>query len=87
MRRNRLRHQRKHDVVYDRHHIIPQSVCRRLGIDPNFEGNVKTIRQDRHRAWHLLFGNMTSEEAIGHIRKNWSLPDDIKREFDRLKEE
>lgn len=86
MRRNRLRHQRKRDVVYDNHHIIPQSRCRRWGIDPNFEGNIKRVRQDKHRAWHLLFGNMTSEEAVRHIRENWSLPEGLKSDFDHYKE-
>lgn len=50
-----------------RHHIIPTS--RGGGSDPI---NILWIKSNYHRAWHLLFGNMTSEEAVSHIKRNWS---------------
>lgn len=86
MRDRRLRHQRKRDVIYDTHHVIPQSVCRRLGIDPNFEGNTKRIRQDKHRAWHKIFGNATPTQAIQIILDEWSLPTELKEEFKHYEE-
>ena len=57
----------------DRHHIIPKSRCRELGINPKFSGNVVTITTGKHRAWHQLFGNKTPIEAIALIEAEWSL--------------
>ena len=59
--------------VTDRHHLLPSSRCYQLGIDSEFDGNVVRVNQTKHRAWHILFGNMTSEEAIEDIKSNWSL--------------
>jgi hypothetical protein len=63
---------RKRMMHFNRHHLIPVSRCREMGIDPNFPGNVKPVKQNKHRAWHLLFGNATPEEAIEIIRKDWT---------------
>ena len=60
----------------DRHHVVPRSRCYELGIDPDFDGNVIRVNQTKHRAWHILFSNMTSEEAIDYIREHWSLDKD-----------
>ena len=57
----------------DRHHILPRSRCYQLGIDSEFDGNVVRVNQTKHRAWHILFSNLTPEEAIEYIKANWSL--------------
>jgi hypothetical protein len=68
----------------DRHHIIPRVVCKKLGIDPNFEGNIVRVKTNKHRAWHQLFGSQTPEEAIATIEAEWSLSEAGEREFKRL---
>ena len=68
----------------DRHHIIPKSRCREIGIDPKFEGNVVKVSTSKHRAWHTLFGNKTPEEAIALIEAEWSLFAEGLTEFKRL---
>jgi len=68
----------------DTHHIIPRSRCKELGIDPNFLGNTKEVRVHKHRLWHQLFGNMTPEEAIDLIRREWSLDEVGQCEFKTL---
>jgi hypothetical protein len=68
----------------DRHHIIPRTVCKKLGVDPNFEGNVVRVNTNKHRAWHQLFGSKTPEEAIAVIEAEWSLSKEGEAEFKRL---
>lgn len=68
----------------DRHHIIPRVRCRRLGIAPNFAGNVKRVSVSKHRAWHTLFGTALPDEAIEIIRKEWSLPEEGEQAFRHL---
>jgi hypothetical protein len=68
----------------DRHHIIPRVRCRDLGINPNFQGNVRKIRTSKHRAWHTLFGSLTPEEAIEVIKAEWSLDAEAQATFNRL---
>lgn len=68
----------------DKHHIIPRFVCKKLGIDPNFEGNVTRVKTSKHRAWHTLLGSQTPEEAIATIEDEWSLSKEGKAEFKRL---
>ena len=68
----------------DRHHIIPRSRCREIGISAKFEGNVVMVSTSKHRAWHILFGNKTPEEAIAAIEAEWSLSDAGEAEFKRL---
>lgn len=58
----------------DRHHIMPRVRCRKLGIPPNFIGNVMKVSVSKHRAWHTLFGTALPEEAIEIIKREWSLP-------------
>lgn len=70
--------------AFDRHHIIPRVLCKRLGIDKDFEGNVIRVRTSKHRAWHTLFGSSTPEEAIAIILDEWSLSKAGKAEFKRL---
>lgn len=70
----------------DRHHIIPRVVCRDLGINPNFWGNIRKVKTTKHRAWHALFGSATPEQAIEIIRNEWSLTPEAKQEFSRLNE-
>lgn len=70
--------------TYDRHHIIPRSTCQRLGIDPNFEGNVIRVKTGKHRAYHTLFGSATPEEAIKILLAEWSLSQQGEAEFKRL---
>lgn len=69
----------------DRHHIIPRVRCRDLGINPNFDGNVRKVSVTKHRAWHTLFSAQTPEEAIETIRREWSLTADAQKTFDRLR--
>jgi hypothetical protein len=69
---------------HDRHHIIPKSRCRQLGINPKFAGNVVPVTTGKHRAWHQLFGNKTPAEAIAQIEAEWSLSANGQAEFKRL---
>jgi hypothetical protein len=68
----------------DKHHVLPRSRCRQLGINPNFHGNVVRVKTSKHRAWHTLFGNKTPEEAIATIQAEWSLSKEGEAEFKRL---
>ncbi|CAN5584202.1 hypothetical protein BH10ACI1_BH10ACI1_15930 [soil metagenome] len=70
----------------DRHHIIPRSRCKELGINPRFEHNVIRVSTSKHRAWHTLFGNKTPGEAIAAIEAEWSLSEAGQAEFKRLTE-
>lgn len=70
--------------TYDRHHVIPRTKCRHLGIDPNFEGNVVRVKTSKHRAYHTLFGSSTPEEAIAILEAEWSLSKEGEAEFKRL---
>lgn len=72
-------------MAKDKHHIIPRSRCRDLGINPNFPGNTRKVSVTKHRAWHALFGCQTPEEAIETIRREWSLDAEAEREYERLK--
>ena len=73
-------------MAYDRHHVIPRSVCKDLGINPNFFGNIRKVKTNKHRAWHLLFGSATPEQAIEIIRQEWSLSEAGHTEMQRLME-
>lgn len=68
----------------DRHHIIPRVRCRKLGIAPNFPGNVRKVSVSRHRAWHTLFGTALPEEAIEIIKQEWSLTEEGEQTLQRL---
>lgn len=68
----------------DNHHIISRATCKKLGINPNFEGNVVRVKTGKHRAWHQLFGSQTPEEAIATIQAEWSLSKTGEAEFKRL---
>lgn len=68
----------------DKHHIISRATCRKLGIDPDFEGNVVRVKTGKHRAWHQLFGSKTPDEAIETILDEWSLSEKGQAEFKRL---
>lgn len=68
----------------DRHHVIPRVRCRKLGIPPDFVGNVKKVSVSKHRAWHTLFGTALPEEAIEIIRREWSLPEEGEQALKRL---
>lgn len=72
------------DKTMDRHHIISRATCKRLGIDPKFEGNVIKVKTGKHRAFHTLFGTATPEEAVEIIRNEWSLSEQGEAEFKRL---
>jgi hypothetical protein len=68
----------------DNHHVIPRAICRKLGINPNFQGNIIRVTTGKHRAWHQLFGSKTPEEAIATIEDEWSLSKAGQAEFKRL---
>ena len=70
--------------TYDRHHVIPRSTCLKLGIDPNFEGNVVRVKTGKHRAYHTLFGSATPDEAMEILLAEWSLSEAGQAEFKRL---
>lgn len=70
--------------TYDRHHIIPRSTCRKLGINPDFTGNVVRAKTGKHRAYHMLFGSATPDEAIKILLAEWSLSEGGEAEFKRL---
>lgn len=69
---------------FDKHHVLPKSRCKELGINPNFTGNIVRVRTSKHRAWHTLFGNKTPDEAIVTILEEWSLSKEGVAEFNRL---
>lgn len=75
---------RKRRYATDTHHLIPRSRCKELGIDPNFPGNTREVRVHKHRLFHQLFGNMTPDEIIDHIRSEWSLSPEAQRTFKSL---
>lgn len=50
-----------------KHHLLPRS---RGG--GNEASNIKEVGEAQHRAWHLLFQNMTPYEAIKHILDEWT---------------
>lgn len=70
--------------TYDRHHVIPRSACLKLGIRPDFEGNIIRVKTGKHRAYHALFGSATPEEAINILLAEWSLSAEGAAEFTRL---
>jgi len=41
---------------WTRHHTVPRCICNRVGLAPNFEGNIILTQRYKHEAWHLLFG-------------------------------
>jgi len=53
----------------DRHHRLPRS---RGG--QNGGGNVVTVPQNHHRAYHLLFGNMIPKEMAKMLTDTWIDP-------------
>jgi hypothetical protein len=75
---------RRMSKVFDRHHIIPRIVCLKLGIPPDFEGNLVRVKTNKHRAWHQLFGSATPDEAIEIITAEWSLSEQGSAEFKKL---
>jgi len=66
-RDRRKKERRERNQVISTHHKIPTS---RGG--SNHPDNLKNVCVLKHRAWHILFVNMLPEEAIEHIRKEWS---------------
>lgn len=67
----------------NKHHVYPRSRCREMGIDPEFEGNVRVVNMTKHEAWHILFSNMTPQEAIENIEEEWSLSKEGEASFRR----
>ena len=53
------------------HHLVPRSRCRELRLNGNQKGNTAIVPNNKHEAWHILFGNMTPEEIILHIIDCW----------------
>ena len=62
----RIKKAKKRGEILTKHHKIPTS---RGGI--SIPENIKHVCAAKHRAWHLLFRNMTPEEIIEHIRMEW----------------
>jgi len=56
--------------VKSRHHRKPRS----LGGD-NKNENIIIVSQELHRAWHLLFQNLTPEQICTVINTMWLDPD------------
>jgi len=53
-----------------KHHRKPTSIG---GSDQ--ERNISFVEEQKHRAWHLLFSNMTAAEIAREINKTWLDPD------------
>lgn len=51
-----------------RHHLVPKSRCRELGLDPDDHRNVKLIPHRDHRRWHNLWDNLTPYEVLAIIQ-------------------
>jgi hypothetical protein len=61
---------KKKSRVYEVHHRLPTS---RGGTnDPR---NLSTVQQKYHRAYHLLFGNMTPKEMASYLNEVWIDPE------------
>lgn len=54
----------------NRHHRLPRS---RGG--KNNPDNISIVKQDVHRAYHLMFGNATPEELAAILNLTWIDPD------------
>jgi len=67
-RKNRQRQKRedRRGDLTTKHHVWPKS---RGG--SNDKKNIYLVRDQKHRAYHLLFGNKTPPEAIRHLIKVW----------------
>lgn len=52
-----------------RHHRKPISIG---GSDE--ERNLSWVKDNKHRAWHLLFSNMTAQEIANEINTRWIDP-------------
>lgn len=53
-----------------RHHRKPTSIG---GTDD--DRNLSWVKDNKHRAWHLLFSNMTAQEIAHEINTRWIDPD------------
>lgn len=53
-----------------RHHRKPISIG---GSDE--ERNLSWVKDNKHKAWHLLFSNMTAYEIVNEINKYYLDPD------------
>lgn len=54
----------------DKHHRLPRS---RGG--SNSPHNISIVERKLHRAWHMLVGNMTADEAAAMLTDTWIDPD------------
>ena len=59
-----MRKQRKKAKSTSGHHLIPK--CRGGKVN---ERNILELRKKRHKAWHILFGAMTLDEAIELLQR------------------
>lgn len=61
---------------FEIHHRKPRSICQNK--DEKVRSiNKSKVRQNKHRAWHVLFGNMTAEAIAEEINNTWLDPDYI----------
>ena len=57
-------------MTNSRHHRRPRSIG---GGDGG--RNISRVPENKHRAWHLLFGNMEAEAIAREINVHWLDPD------------
>lgn len=57
---------KKKTLVEDEHHVLPSS---RGGTGQ--EENMKTVPTKYHRAYHLLFANLTPREIVLYLMEMW----------------
>ena len=60
---------RKHRT---RHHVVPRSRCKALGVKPNNPNNIVMVDSHKHELYHALFQNFLPSEIMDYlIREFW----------------
>ncbi len=54
----------------DTHHRKPRSIG---GVD--HYPNTVSVRRSHHRAWHIVFGNMSAQKIVAYLNAKWIDPD------------
>jgi hypothetical protein len=50
-----------------RHHVLPRSRCKELGVKANNPNNIVLISRKQHEAYHTLFDRKTPSEIIDFL--------------------
>ena len=72
--KNHKEKNREKNHQFSQHHIVPSS---RGG--SSLDSNIKNTTFSKHRAYHILFGNLLPEEAVKLLIDEWFYKDPTKR--------